>query len=353
MEMDMAADPVKGQSYKDLTFQQLRSFCETVRLGGFAAAARALDLARPTVWQQVHALERRYGVKLVEPYARGCKLTEAGRMLAGFAGQLVAGVESLDRTFQTALARTTRRLVVATTPRILVEDLPDCIRAFERRWPDVQLTLLELRINEVATAVESGQADIGLGVVLDPDIPYTTSGRADELHRTTPWLTFEPVYQLERILIMPLGHPLARLRTIRLRHLRDYPLVNAPSSFADEIVRLALERIGAFVRPRRVEVFYGTAIKRYVEMGYGLGLTLRVPSFPSDPRFHERSMRRDFALTTVYAAWRRGALQSPEQRDFVEQVKTVLRQPRRRSRSSKGTKRPAAGHRTRRSSSRR
>jgi hypothetical protein len=35
-------------------------------------------------------------------------------------------------------------------------------------------------------------------------------------------------------------------------------------------------------------------------------------------------MRRDFDLTTVYAISRRGALQSPEQRDFVELVKTVL-----------------------------
>jgi DNA-binding transcriptional LysR family regulator len=338
----MAGDSIKGPSYKDLTFQQLRSFCETVRLGGFAAAARALDLARPTVWQQVHALERRYGVKLVEPYARGCKLTEAGRMLAGFAAQLVAGVESLDETFQTALAKTTRRLVVASTPRIIVEDLPNCVRAFERRWPEVQLTLKELRIEEVAAAVESGQADIGLGVVLDPDIPYTTSGPADELRRTTPWLVYEPVYQLERILIMPLDHPLAKLRTIRLRDLRNYPLVNAPSSFSDEIVRLALERIGAFVRPRRVEVFYAAAVKRYVEMGYGLGLVLRVPSRPSDPRFHERSMRRDFDPITVYAAWKRGALQSPEQRDFVEQVKTVLGQHPGSPRASDGPKRPAA-----------
>jgi DNA-binding transcriptional LysR family regulator len=341
----MAADSAKGHSYKDLTFQQLRSFCETVRLGGFAAAARALDLARPTVWQQVHALERRYGVKLVEPYARGCKLTEAGRMLAGFASQLVTGVESLDQTFQAALAKTTRRLVVATTPRILVEDLPSCIRAFEGRRPDVQLTLRELRIEEVATAVESGEVDVGLGVVRDPDIPYTTSGPAAELHRTTPWLMYEPVYQLERILIMPPGHPIAKRRMIRLGDLRNYPLVNAPSSFSDEIVRLALERIGAFVGPRRVEVFHGPAIKRYVEMGYGLGLTLRVPSHPSDPRFHERSMRRDFDLITVYAVWRRGALQSPEQRDFVDQVKTVLGQPPGPPNASNGSARPAAKNR--------
>jgi DNA-binding transcriptional LysR family regulator len=338
----MAADSVMRHSYKELTFQQLRSFCETVRLGGFAAAARALDLARPTVWQQVHALERRYGVKLVEPYARGCKLTEAGRILAGFASQLVTGVESLDRTFQSALAKTTRRLVVATTPRVLVEDLPSCVRAFEQRWPDVQLTLLEMRVEEVAAAVESGRADIGVGVVLDLDIADATAGPGDAFHRATPWLIYEPVYQLERILIMPLGHPLAKQRTIRLRDLRNYPLVNAPASFADEIVRLALERIGAFVAPRRVEVFYGPALKRYVEMGYGLGLTLRVPSHPSDPRFHERSMRRDFELTTVYAVSRRGALPSPEQRDFVEQLKTVLGQPAGSSKAANGAKRPPA-----------
>jgi hypothetical protein len=96
------------------------------------------------------------------------------------------------------------------------------------------------------------------------------------------------------------------------------------------------------VGPRRVEGFYAAAIKRYVEMGYGLGLTLRVPSHPSDPRFHEWSMTRDFDLTTVYAAWRRGALESPEQRDFVEQVKTVLGQPPRSPNASGGSKRPAA-----------
>jgi DNA-binding transcriptional LysR family regulator len=282
----------------------------------------------------VHALERRYGVKLVEPHVRGCKLTEAGRMLAGFAGQLVTGVESLDETFQAALVKTPRRLVVATTPRILVEDLPGCVRAFEQRWPEVQLTLRELRIEEVAAAVENGQADIGLCVVPNSDIPDSASGPADERHRTTPWLMYEPVYQLERILIMPLGHPLAKRRTIRLRDLRSYPLVNAPSSFSDEIVRLALERIGAFAVPRRIEVFYGAAIKRYVEMGYGLGLTLRVPSHPSDPRFHERSMRRDFDLISVYAVSRRGALQPPEQRDFVEQIKTVLGRPQGASRTS-------------------
>ena len=51
---------------------------------------------------------------------------------------------------------------------------------------------------------------------------------------------------------------------------------------------------------------------------------------------------RDFDLVTVYATWRRGALQSPEQRDFVEQVKTVLGQPPGSSMASNRSNRPAA-----------
>ena len=52
--------------YKEVRLQQLRSFCETARLGSLAAAAQALGLAEPTVWEQVHALERQFAAKLVE-----------------------------------------------------------------------------------------------------------------------------------------------------------------------------------------------------------------------------------------------------------------------------------------------
>ena len=57
------------RAYKDITLQQLRSFCETVRVGSLTAAADALGLARPTVWKQVHVLERQLGMLLLEPHA--------------------------------------------------------------------------------------------------------------------------------------------------------------------------------------------------------------------------------------------------------------------------------------------
>src|SRR5437016_1563011 len=146
----MSSHHPNSRAYKEITLQQLRSFCETARLGSFTAAAASLGLAHPTVWKQVHVLEREFGAKLVEPYGRGCRLTEAGRLLAELAGPTVASIGDLKRHFQEAFAKVETRLTVVSSPRILVEDLPECVIEFERRWPHVRLTLKEMRNDEVA-----------------------------------------------------------------------------------------------------------------------------------------------------------------------------------------------------------
>src|SRR4051794_23504488 len=104
-----------SHAYKEMTLQQLRSFCETVRLGSFSAAAASLGLSHPTVWTQVHALERRFELKLVETHTRGCRATEAGSLLAELAAPLVTGFGSLEQTFRAAQSQAAARLVIAAT----------------------------------------------------------------------------------------------------------------------------------------------------------------------------------------------------------------------------------------------
>src|SRR5437667_12108957 len=96
--------------YKELTLQQLRSLCETARQGSFVAAARTLDLSQPTVWKQVHALEREFGVKLVDPHGRGCALTAAGQLLIEMIGPAVESIAAVRERFRVALAEEGERL---------------------------------------------------------------------------------------------------------------------------------------------------------------------------------------------------------------------------------------------------
>jgi molybdate transport repressor ModE-like protein len=299
-------------AYKEIQLQQLRSFCETARLGSLTAAARALGLAQPTVWEQVHALERALGVTLIERHARGCRLTDSGRRVADLAAPLVQGVASFQRTVREALGQGPTQLTLATTQRILVEDLPETVVAFEQEHPHVQLRLLELRIEQVPLAVEAGEADLGL----------TTEQATGPQHAR---LRFEPAYQLDLFLITPRDHPLARRRHVEPRDLLAYPLVNAPQGIPDPTVTATLDRLGAFqVQPRRVEAFYTAVIRRYVELGFGIGLIVGLPSRPPSTTLHERSMSRHFGHVTVNLVLRKGEHAEGPARAFAQTLGSLL-----------------------------
>jgi DNA-binding transcriptional LysR family regulator len=313
----MPSSPQKSRAYKEITLQQLRSFCETARLGSFSAAAAALDLSHPTVWKQVHALEREFEVQLVESHGRGCRLTEAGRLLAELARSAVDEIRGLKRNFQESLGLAETQLIVAATPRILVEDLSACIVEFERRWPRVRLTFKEMRDDEVALQVESGEADLGLAPYRGP-------------HADGAWLVFEPCYELDIVLVTPKDHPLARRRHVRLEDLSAYPLVNSLNAqFHDTTAKALLKRLAANgAQPQRIEAYFAGTIRRYVELGFGIGLLPSSPTRQPNPRLHERSMSRYLGRCAFYLVWRKGEFQSPAARAFAETVKTTMNPPR-------------------------
>jgi len=300
-------------AYKEIRLQQLRSFCETARLGSLTAAASSLGLSQPTVCEQVHALERVVGTKLIERYARGCRLTDSGRIVAEMAAPLVAGMDSLERQIREALGRTETRLTIAATQRILVEDLPPAIAEFEARHPDIRLRLLERPVEQVASAVESGEADLGLA-------PRRWSEAPD------PRLVFEAGYELDLVLVVPKGHALARKRRVVPRDLLGYPLVNAPDGIPDPGVTGALEKLGVFqTQPRRVEAYYTAVIRRFVELGFGIGLVLGLPSQAPSASLHERSMSNHFGRVTIDMVLRRGTLTRKPARAFAQIVQSALK----------------------------
>jgi molybdate transport repressor ModE-like protein len=306
------------RAYKEVRLQQLRSFCETARLGSLAGAAESLGLAQPTVWEQVHALEREFAAQLVEPHGRGCRLTEAGRVLAELAAPLVAGVDALKRNFERTRTQVETWLTLASTQRVLAEDLPTVLQEFTRRQPHVHVRFRELGGFEVAAAVEAREADIGLTVQRPANPP-------------SPWLTFQPAYELEPYLISPKDHPLARRRTVRPQDLRGYPLINRPrEGFADLSIAAILEKLGVFEdQPPRIEASYSTVIRQYVEAGFGIGIVPAVPGRRASATLHERPMGRYFGRVTVNLAWRKGALEQESLQAFVATLREVLGRARR------------------------
>lgn len=303
---------MKSRAYKDVTLQQLRSFCATARHGSLNAAAAALNLAHPTVWKQVHALEQTFGTRLIEPHARGCRVTEAGEVLRSLAEP---NVKNLDATellarFAEALGRTNIHITVAGSPRLLAWDLPECIAEFVTQWPRVRFTLHESNGDHVARVVEAGMATIGF-------TPHLENRR----HFSN--LVFERWYELEIVLITPRDHPLARKRQIRPEDLRPYALIDAWNALRDTPAHPILVRLGLYdTQPRWVEARHAEVIRRCVEVGLGIALVTGVASETVHPHLHERVLSRVFGRSTVYLVRRKGTYEHPAVGAFAQAVRT-------------------------------
>ncbi len=312
----------KSRPYKELTFQQLRSFCETARLGSLAAAAKAIGLTHPTVREQVLALQREFQVKLIEPHGRGCHLTPAGRLLAEMATPIVTSANALKRRYDLARENAEVRLVVAGPPRVIQEDLPAAVLALLKGYPQVRLAFLELHDDQVIQAVESGAADLGLTSESVPECP-------------PPGLRIEPAYELQTLLVTPKNHPLARKKHVRPADLRRYPLITSRYSLSDQPALVAmLDRSCVFDGPApRVEPFLAATVRKYVQLNLGIALIYGLPPRQRSALVHERSMSSYFGCGLVRFVVRRGAAHEKLAQSFTEVIRKCNPSPsRKRSR---------------------
>lgn len=301
-------------AYKEVRLQQLRSICETARLGSLAAAAKALGVSQPAVWEQVHSLEREFATALIEPHGRGCRLTQAGTVLVELAVPVVANADALKRAFQERLGQVEVVLTVAAPQRILVEDLSDTIAAFMRDHPQVRLRLLERITGRVAAAVDSGEADLGVD-------------SEQQGSNVSPRLEWESAYELDVLLLAPADHPLARRPAVRPRDLRGFPLINAPEDIAARPTMVeTLRKLGLFDGPRRpIEAVSTAVIRHFVARGFGIGLVLGRLSTREHSLLHERSMSRYFGRARIGLLRRRGSVPTHHARLFVDAVKAQLK----------------------------
>jgi DNA-binding transcriptional LysR family regulator len=319
--MPMPRSPAKSRAYKELTFQQLRSFCETARLGSLSAAAKEIGLTHPTVREQVLALEREFQVKLIEPHRRGCRLTEDGRMLAGIATPLMTAASALRKRFDLQRENAEIRLTVAGPPRVIQEDLPAATIALLKNHSRVRIAFLELHDDLVIDAVESGAADLGLTSESVPDQP-------------PPGLSIEHGYELETLLVTPKNHPLAHKRRVTPADLRRYPLLTSRHSLSDQPALAAnLDRNRVFDGlPPRVEPFLASTVRTYVHLNFGIALIYGLPPRGRNSLFHERSMSEYFGHALVRFVLRRGTPHEELAHTFTDLIRKC-NQPQPRTRA--------------------
>ncbi|PQO27302.1 hypothetical protein C5Y96_17310 [Blastopirellula marina] len=298
--------------YKDMSYQQLRSYCETVRLGSMASAAESLQVSHPTVWKQVRALEDLLGQKLIESDGRRSEITPQGRILAELATPIISEFESLQQRFEKACDAAPRILKIASPPRSYTDDLLGVIAAFRQKFPEVQLIMREVFESLGNEMLETREVDFVIG--------------DSKCCRRPEELIVEQMYQIEPMVIMPLGHPLASKRKIMPQDLAKYPVLNHRESYPDEEGKAILTKAGVFMNPARgFDLVLAASIRSCVKQGHGIGLVGRViPYSPGDPELVERSLAHCLPPTICYGYREHRISEDPILQAFIDITKQHL-----------------------------
>lgn len=260
---------------RELNLDRLRTLLTVADLGSFAAAARALHLAPPTVTLHVAQLEERLGTRLLHRAPAGVTATSAGGLLIDKARQLLAEADDLLQTVQGQIAARGGRVRLGASTGALAHLLPQALEALAAQHPQIDVQVAVMTSQDALARLAAGRLDIGVVALPQP----VQRGLRVQAWRKDPVLAFVPASWKPPRCVTP-GWLAAR------------PLIAN-----DRGTRLARQTAEWFAaageRPQaRIELNFNDAMKSLVAAGYGAALLPHEAGAPTpDPRISTRPLQ--------------------------------------------------------------
>jgi DNA-binding transcriptional LysR family regulator len=146
-----------------LDLRRLRLLRELARRGTITAVAAALSYSPSAVSQQLTALEKETGVRLLEPAGRRVRLTAQADLLVAHAEVLLEAMERAEAALAQSLNETAGTLRVAAFQTAVLTLLPHALTQLGQQHPTLRIEATELEPEAALPALIAGEFDIVLG----------------------------------------------------------------------------------------------------------------------------------------------------------------------------------------------
>lgn len=155
--------------------QSMRVFQQVVEEGGFAAAARKLDLAPAVVTRLVSDLEKHLGVRLMQRTTRSLSLTQAGEAYLDRLRTILAEIDDADAMVQSQTREMSGTVRVLAPPVAATHMLASAVVGFQRAHPGVRVDVHvedspDPAVHEYDLAVLTSTANVDSNVIARPII---------------------------------------------------------------------------------------------------------------------------------------------------------------------------------------
>jgi len=234
---------------------KLKTFVAVSDLGSFSKASEMLYITQPAVTQQIKALEKMVGAKLLQRQGGRIVLTEEGK-------------QSLPRDYENLMEEMAKikkdfkdTLFIGVSTTLSEYRVPELLVEFHSHMPGVSIRAFVENSQQIEEGLSSGVLNIGL-IEREPS----------EKFKAVRWFSDEIVF-----FVHP-SHPFAKLREIAPEDLYSTDLIfREISSGTRKVVKEELERLGVVFEKLRIkiEINCGRSILSMVESGYGCSFLSR------------------------------------------------------------------------------
>lgn len=145
-----------------MTLQQLKYVVAIDSHHSFALAAEALGVTQPTLSGMVGKLEEELDVRLFERTSRRVSTTAVGRLVADQARQILMEADRIKEIVNESKGAVSGSFRLAVGPGIAPYILPDFIRIYMADYPQVELTVEEMRPETMLRSLREGAIDAGI-----------------------------------------------------------------------------------------------------------------------------------------------------------------------------------------------
>lgn len=243
-----------------MNLHQLRIFSTVARLASFSRAAEALHISQPSVSIQVADLERALGVELFEQLGKRIYLTDAGRVIEGYAQRILTLVDEAQDAVGEVTELHRGRLAVGASMTPGTYLLPKVLGQYEERFPKIAVTLEIGHTRRIQERLLRNELDVGIvGWVGSPQN-----------------FVVQPLLDDELVVLASPRHPLAAAASMRVAALQDHRMIlSERGTGTREAIDSALRGVEIELAPA-MELGSIEAIKESVAEGLGITILSRL-----------------------------------------------------------------------------
>src|SRR5512145_234146 len=273
-----------------MKLHQLRYLAAVAQTGlNITAAAEKLHTSQPGVSKQIKLLEDELGFQIFVRDGRNLtRVTPAGQQVIERAIRILREVRNIKHLSEELKDESRGTLSIATTHTQARYVLPEVIKQFRDKYPEVGLHLHQ-----------GTSEQIGEMAALDR-IDFAIATGSQSLFDGYALL---PCYRWHRHVVVPREHPFAKLKKLTLKQLAAQQIF-AEQGLVPNVVLTARD---------------ADVIKTYVRLGLGVGI---VASMAFDARDDEDLVKIDtsdlFPAHVTWIGFRRGGLLRKYQLDFIQ-----------------------------------